>query len=77
MNAQQKIREALKEAYDDSRVNAMEVFKGYAADTGMTGWHFRDFGRSESVFLGTSVYEAKETVQEIIDTREIVPYAFS
>lgn len=69
MNAKQQVINALKTAYESGEVNAMEVFKGYAVDTGLSGWHFRKFGRSSHVFLGTSVTEAQETIQEIVDSR--------
>lgn len=71
MNAMTKIKNMLKEVYEDGVVNAMEVFKGYAVDTGLNGWHYRHFGRSEHIFLGSSVDEARETVDELKVTRGI------
>ena len=70
MNAEQQIIKALKTAYPEGEVNAMEVIKGFAVDTGETGWHFKKFGRSEHIYLGNSVAEAKTTIQEIIDSRQ-------
>ena len=70
MNAKQQINQALKTAYPEGEVNAMEVIKGFAVDTGETGWHFKKFGRSEHIYLGKSVLEAKSTIQEIIDSRQ-------
>lgn len=69
MNAQQKIRQALRTAYDEGEANAMEVFKGYAVDTGETGWHCRKFGRSNHMYLGKSVTEAQETIDDLVDSR--------
>ena len=70
MNAEQQIIKELKTAYNAGEVNAMEVFKGFAVDTGETGWHFKKFGRSEHIYLGNSVAEAKTTIQEIVDSRQ-------
>lgn len=70
MNAKQQIIQALKTAYSEGDVNAMQILKGFAADTGLTGWHFKKFGRSEHICLGNSVAEAKTTIQEIIDSRQ-------
>ena len=70
MNAKQQIIESLKNAYNEGEVNAMTVFKGFAVDTGLNGWHFNKFGRSEHIYLGNSVSEAKNTIQEIINSRQ-------
>ena len=70
MNAKQQIMTMLKEVYEDGEVNAMEVFKGFAPDTGVTGWHFRKFGRSNHVYLGNSVSEARIAIDEIKESRQ-------
>lgn len=70
MNAMAKIKDMLKEVYEDGDVNAMTIFKGFAVDTGQSGWHFRKFGRSEHVFLGNSVAEARGAVDEIKEYRQ-------
>lgn len=64
MNAMTKIKNMLKEVYDDGRVNAMTIYKGFAPDTGETGWHWKDFGRSNAHFMGKSVTEAREWVED-------------
>lgn len=51
MNAQQEIRTALKDAYDDGRVNAMED----AVDTGMTGWLIDDNDNDEDCTVASSL----------------------
>ena len=70
MNAKQQIMTMLKEVYEDGEVNAMEVFKGFALDTGETGWHFRKFGRSNHVYLGKSVSEARIVIDAIKEIRQ-------
>lgn len=70
MNAMNTIKNMLKEVYEDGDVNAMQVFKGFAVDTGQSGWHFRKFGRSEHVYLGKSVAEAREAIDEIKEYRQ-------
>lgn len=70
MNAKQKIQCKLYEAYDRKRVNAMDITKCWHSSTGRDGWHYRESGRGNHVFLGTSVEEAIETIDAIIDCRQ-------
>ena len=65
--AREQIYDKLVEGYGEKHPN---VFKGYAPDTLATGWHYRKFGRSNAIFLGTSLQEALETIQEWIWQRE-------
>lgn len=69
MNAAQQIREMLKEVYEDGDVNAMQIWKGYDAGTGRTGWHYRWFGCSAQ-YMGNSVAEAREYIEDVKSTRE-------
>ena len=64
MNAKQQIREMLKEMMPEGEANACEIFKGFAVDTGENGWHYKHFGRSEHHYMGKSLREAKEFVEE-------------
>lgn len=68
--AEQKIREMLKEVYEEGDVNAAQVFKGYAHDTFQSGWHLRWFGRSEHIFMGTSVAEVTAYCDDVRVLRE-------
>ena len=68
-NAEQAIREATRKIYSEGESNALEIFKGFAADNGYTGWQMREFGRSEHVFLGNSKTEALATINDIATER--------
>lgn len=68
MAAAQKIKEMLKEVYDDGEVNAMQINKGYDASTGRTGWHIQRFGEF-SEYIGASVAEVREFVDEVAETK--------
>ena len=70
MNARQAVITELKRAYDEGRVNAMSIRKGYDASTGQNGWHWQDFGRSEVHFMGKSVSEVREYIDEVITCRQ-------
>ena len=70
MNAKQQIKDMLKEVYDDGDVNAMQIWKGYDVSTGRTGWHYKWFGRSEAHYMGNSVAEAREYIEDVKSTRE-------
>ena len=69
ISAKAQVKEELKKAFDAGDVEAMEVFKGFAVDTGEVGWHYRWFGRSEHHFMGKSVAAVKEYVAEKVDLR--------
>ncbi len=43
-----------------SGVNHPEVWKGYSAGTKENGWHFREFGESQDVFLGKNFKDVKK-----------------
>lgn len=68
--AEQRIREMLKEVYEEGDVNAAQVFKGYAHDTFQSGWHLRFFGRSEHIFMGASVTEVTAYCDDVRTLRE-------
>lgn len=70
MNAGRQITAMLKEVYDDGEVNAMQIWKGYDVGTGRNGWHYKEFGRSEAHYLGKSVEEAREYVEDVKAGRE-------
>lgn len=70
VNAMTKIKNMLKEVYEEGDVNAMTIFKGFAVDTGETGWHFRKFGRSNHNFMGNSVAEAREYIEDVKACRQ-------
>lgn len=70
MSAKQTIKEMLKGIYDDGEVNAMQIWKGYDVGTGRNGWHYKEFGRSEAHYLGKSVEEAREYVEDVKAGRE-------
>lgn len=69
-NVKAQIKKELKKVFDGGRVEAMEIFKGFAASTYQTGWHYKDFGRSECHFLGKSFKEVKGYVEEAISMKE-------
>jgi hypothetical protein len=68
MNAKQQVAELLKTIYDSGDVNAMTIWKGYDAMTGQTGWHYKNFGRSDAQYMGKSVAEVREFVNEAAAT---------
>ena len=64
MNAREQIETLLKTIYDPTDVNAMQIWKGYDAGTGENGWHYKNFGRSDAQYLGKSVAEVREYIDE-------------
>ena len=64
MNAREQIETLLKIIYDPADVNAMQIWKGYDAGTGENGWHYKNFGRSDAQYLGKSVAEVREYIDE-------------
>ncbi len=70
MNATQQVKELLKSVYDAGDVNAMQIWKGYSASTGQTGWHYQNFGRSEHHYMGKSVADVQEYVKEVAEYRQ-------
>lgn len=68
MNAKQQITDLLKTIYDEGEVNAMTIWKGYDAMTGQTGWHYKWFDRSDAQYMGKSVAEVREFVDEAAAT---------
>jgi hypothetical protein len=70
MNAKEQIRAMLKKVYDDGEVNAMQIWKGYSSYTMRNGWHYQEFGRSETSYLGKSVAEAHEYIEDVKASRE-------
>lgn len=68
MNAKQQVAELLKTIYDAGDVNAMTIWKGYDAHTTQTGWHYKWFGRSDAQYMGKSVAEVREYVDEAAAT---------
>ena len=71
MDAQSKIRQAMKEIYDSGTINAAQVYKGtdYGGAIQATGWWMKLFGQNPT-YLGKSVAEALETIEQIHDSRE-------
>jgi len=69
-NAKAQVKEEMKKAFDSGDVEAMEIFKGFAVDTYENGWHYKRFGRSDHHYMGKSVEEVKEYVEEVISMRE-------
>jgi len=68
-SAEQKIREMLKEVYEEGDVNAAEIFKGFAIDTGKSGWHLRFFDRSDHIYLGANITEVELYLDDIASER--------
>jgi len=68
MKAREQIVTMLKTIYDAGDVNAMQIWKGYDAMTGQTGWHYKWFGRSDAQYIGKSVGEVREFVDEAAAT---------
>lgn len=60
MDAKATIKKMLKERYAAGDVEAMLIFKGYDVGTHRYGWHYRFFGRSNAIFCGKSLRDAKE-----------------
>jgi len=69
MNAKQKIQEALKSIMDDGEARACQIFKGYEASTGRSGWHYIPFGGTAR-YLGHSLNEALDIIEADADSRE-------
>jgi hypothetical protein len=69
MSAKEQIRELLKRVFDEGRVNAMQIFKGYAVETGMNGWHIIPFGEQPPRHIGNSVAEVSEWVEMVKEER--------
>lgn len=65
-----QVKNILKTVYEEGDVNAMTIFKGFAVDTGETGWHYKRFGRSEHHYMGKSVDDVKEYVAEVKEYRQ-------
>jgi len=72
MNAQSKIREALKTIMDDGEANACRIEKAYLYDgaTMRNGWHYTRFN-STPTYLGSSLGEALETIEQIKEERNM------
>lgn len=60
----------LKSIYEDGEINAAHIWKGYDVSTGRTGWHLQWFGTQGAEFLGESVSEVEEYVNEVASLRE-------
>ena len=71
MRAQDKISNALHTIMDEGDANACQVYKGTDYDGAMqsTGWWYRPFNQ-QPVYLGTSVTEALDTIEQIADSRQ-------
>ena len=69
--AEKQIRNAMTTIYDEGTVNAAQVYKGTDYDgTGIrTGWFARLFGQT-ATYLGKSVSDALETIEQIASSRE-------
>lgn len=69
MSAILQIKEMLKEIHEAGDVNAFRIWKGHD-DQGNYGWCYQWFGRSEIHYLGKSVAEVREYVNEELQFRE-------
>lgn len=69
MNAEQKIRKALTEIMSQGEANATRIWKGYDVGTGMSGWHYQQFGRN-ATFIGDNVTEAVEWIDALAEDRQ-------
>jgi hypothetical protein len=68
MNAKQQVKELLKTVFDSGDVEAMAIWKGYDVMTGQNGWHYKKFNSSSANYMGKSVAEVKEYVDETAAT---------
>lgn len=64
------VKALLKTIYEDADVNAMQIWKGYDVSTGRTGWHIQWFGTSGAEYIGGSVSEVEDFVNEVAELRE-------
>ena len=64
------VKALLKTVYGDADVNAAQVWKGYEPCTGRTGWHIQWFGTQGAEYIGGSVSEVEDFVNEVADGRE-------
>lgn len=69
MSAVQKIKEMLKEIHEAGDVEAMRIWKGHD-NNGDYGWCYQWFGRSEIHYMGKSVAEARQYVDEELQFRK-------
>ncbi len=67
MNAEQKIKKALLKVWDEGKVNASRVFKGY--DRAFYGWHVVPFG-STGHYLGDNLAEALEEIDQWAEAKK-------
>ena len=64
MNAEQKIRKAMRGIMEEGEVNAAQVFKSWAYDRDVNfGWHFTKFG-STPTYMGDTLIEALKWLKE-------------
>lgn len=71
--AMHQIFDMLVDTYGDAgRVTAMQIWKGYDVSTGKTGWHMRDFGRSNVHYMGASIAEVTEWCADVASSFEQV-----
>ena len=68
--AKEMVKALLKTVYIDGDVNAMQIWKGYEPSTGRTGWHIQWFGTPGAEYIGGSVSEVEEFVNEVAELRE-------
>jgi len=69
-NAKEMVRALLKTVFDDGDVDAAQIWRDYEISTGHTGWHIQWFGTSGAEYIGGSVSEVEDYVNEILDLRE-------
>ena len=70
MSAKEQIRKMLKEIMPDGDANACQIWKGYSASTLENGWHYQQFGRSEAHYMGKSLDEARQYVEDDKELKE-------
>ncbi len=51
-------KERIRQMLAASGIKHPDVWKGYSAGTKKTGWHMREFGESQDIFLGENIKEA-------------------
>lgn len=68
--ATETVKALLKTVYEDGDVNAMQIWKGYEPCTGRTGWHIQWFGTQGAEYIGGSVSEVEDFVNEVAEALE-------
>jgi hypothetical protein len=59
-----KIKEKIRKNLVEAGIRHPNVWKGFSASTHEHGWHFREFGEPNDVFLGKNWTEVQEYLEE-------------